>query len=186
MRIIAGEFKGRRLIAPRGKKTRPTTDRVRESLFNWITHHKDIELVGANILDLFAGTGALGLEALSRGAAHVSFVEKDRDALHALRHNVQSLGVEDRCEIYPLDANHLQSSTKRHEIIFLDPPYGAGLGEKALLRAKTRDWLHNNCWVVWESAREEALDIEPTRFIIDEKRHFGTTCITLAHPLREN
>lgn len=186
MRIISGEFKGRRLIAPKGQKTRPTTDRVRESLFNWLAHHKDIELHGAAVLDLFSGTGALGLEALSRGAAHADFVENDRDALQALRHNIHTLQAEDRCKVHGLEANRLQKSAKKHDIIFMDPPYRTEMGGKALTHIETQGWLHRHSWIVWESACDEALNIEPTRFIIVEKRHFGTTCITLLHPLGEN
>jgi 16S rRNA (guanine(966)-N(2))-methyltransferase RsmD len=118
MRIISGEFRSRRLVAPTGDKTRPTPDRLRESLFSSIQH----QIEGVNFTDLFAGTGAVGLEALSRGARHVCFVERDRDALTALLANIQSLGVGHRCTVV---RKPVAAALDRpwDGIVFLDPPY---------------------------------------------------------------
>lgn len=123
MRIVAGELASRRLATPRGRTTRPTSDRARESLFAALADR----VVGARVLDLFAGSGALGLEALSRGAEHATFCEQDRDALVAIRANVASLGLQERSTIVPGDARRfLRSAARRGErytLILLDPPY---------------------------------------------------------------
>jgi 16S rRNA (guanine966-N2)-methyltransferase len=125
MRVIAGEFGGRRLRAPDGVVTRPTTDRVRESMFNSLGSMGVIE--GGRVLDLFAGTGALGIEALSRGAAEVTFVERDPAALAALGDNIADLGLEDRAIVVPGDARrHVADSagSRRYDLALVDPPYG--------------------------------------------------------------
>lgn len=126
MRIIAGEFRGRTLQAPKGCTTRPTTDRVRESLFSAIVSHMGPQLAGAVVLDPFAGSGALGLEALSRGAARVVFAEKDRSAIAALERNIDALGVRDRVRVHRADAFSLAAQgvfSGPFSLILLDPPY---------------------------------------------------------------
>lgn len=124
MRIIAGRWRGRRLAAPQGLETRPTADRVREA---WMSAVQP-QLPGARVLDLFAGSGALGLEALSRGAAHATFVERSGSVLRVLRQNVRSLGAEDDCEIVRADALAYAASLEEQafDIAFADPPYGTG------------------------------------------------------------
>jgi 16S rRNA (guanine966-N2)-methyltransferase len=121
MRVVAGELGGRRIVAPEGRDTRPTTDRVREAIFNALGSAGLVE--GALVADLFAGSGAIGLEALSRGAERCTFVERDRAALRALEENVESLGVEDRCRIVRGDALSLAGSIDA-DIVLADPPYG--------------------------------------------------------------
>lgn len=135
MRIVAGAFRGRRLNTPKGLKTRPTSDRVREAIFNIIAPH----LAGARVLDLFAGTGAMGLEALSRGAESAVFVDESSDAVRLIRSNVTLCGVEDRTRIVQ---GSVEQALKRicsagdlFDVIFLDPPYGKGYVEKALPHA---------------------------------------------------
>jgi 16S rRNA (guanine966-N2)-methyltransferase len=119
--VVAGEFGGRRLVAPEGTATRPTTDRVREAVFNSLQSMGVLE--GALVADLFAGSGALGIEALSRGAAHCTFVERDRGALAALRANIDSLGIADRCTVREGDAMSWLPSMGSVDIAFVDPPY---------------------------------------------------------------
>jgi 16S rRNA (guanine(966)-N(2))-methyltransferase RsmD len=127
MRVIAGAFKGRRLVTPKGERTRPTADQVRLALMDALMPW----LPDARVLDLFAGAGGVGLEALSRGAAHATFIEKDARAVAALRQNLETLGVRDRTRVLRADVNreltHLHAEGARFRIVFLDPPYEADL-----------------------------------------------------------
>jgi 16S rRNA (guanine966-N2)-methyltransferase len=122
MRVVAGELRGRRIEAPAGSGTRPTTDKVREAVFNALGS-LDV-VVGADVADLYAGSGALGIEALSRGARHCTFVERDRDALRALRTNLATLGLEDRSRVVPGDVLAV-AATIQADLAFVDPPYDA-------------------------------------------------------------
>jgi 16S rRNA (guanine966-N2)-methyltransferase len=137
MHIIAGTLKGQRLVTPRGHRTRPTADQVRIALMDTLMPY----LSGARFLDVFAGAGGVGLEALSRGAARAVFVERDAEAVKALQRNVAALGVRAAARVLPLDAgralNRLALEAERFELVFLDPPYEAGLGEATLLRLGT-------------------------------------------------
>lgn len=121
MRVVAGELGGRRLIAPEGTATRPTTDKVRQAVFNSLHSMGVVE--GAVVADLFAGSGALGIEALSRGAAHCTFVERDRAALAALRANIAALGISDRCTVHASDVIAWVPAMRGVDIAFIDPPY---------------------------------------------------------------
>lgn len=164
MRIVAGVHRGRAIQAPKGEKTRPTTDRVRESVFNKLTHADWAPaLEGARVIDLFAGSGALGLEAISRGASFALFVEIDPAARGAIRTNVESL------QLYGCTKLHRRSATdlgpkpeklgKPFDIAFLDPPYGKGLGEIALARLVEGAWVSEDAIAVLEeSARAELKD----------------------------
>lgn len=181
MRIIAGRFRGRTIEAPKGRGTRPTTDRVRESLFNWLVHHDDIDLENARIADLFAGTGALGLEALSRGAQFATFVEKDRAALAALRQNITSLKVEDETQILAMDATRLPKAMKPYDIIFLDPPYGSPFGAAALHSARTQNWFKPESFIIWETAANEDLNSAELNLHLSERRRYGDTALNLLH-----
>jgi 16S rRNA (guanine966-N2)-methyltransferase len=144
MRIIAGTHRGRRLTAPAGQATRPTADRVRQALFDMLWHapwagRERIE--GARVLDAFAGTGALGLEALSRGAAAASFLETDRAALAALRANIAACREEARCRVLPADATKPPRAATPCDLVFLDPPYREGLMEAALAALRAAGWI---------------------------------------------
>ena len=134
MRVIAGEARGMRLTAPRGTTTRPTTDRVKEALFSLLDSSHRLD--GARVLDLFAGSGALGIEALSRGAEHVVFIEKNRQALVSLQQNLLHTRFSDRAEVHPFDCLQALERLARHKIQFdlvlLDPPYQAGLHQKVI------------------------------------------------------
>jgi 16S rRNA (guanine966-N2)-methyltransferase len=159
MRIIAGQWRGRALAAPPGDTTRPTADRVRQALFDMLAHApwaSHDTLVGATVLDAFAGTGALGLEALSRGAAHAHFIERDRPALAALRANIATLAAP--ATIHPGDAT-APPPGRPCTLVFLDPPYAQGLVDRALAALDAVGWLAPGALIVAETGREEALPL---------------------------
>src|SRR5262249_12910865 len=143
VRIIGGRFRGRPLASPAGA-TRPTSDRVREAVFNILSHGiPDLELEGARVLDLFAGSGALGLEALSRGARFCLFVENSADARARIRRNIDALGLTGSTKIFRRDATELGSAGRAgaFTLVFIDPPYAEPLGERALAAAAAGGWL---------------------------------------------
>ena len=163
MRIVAGAWRGRVLAAPSGTVTRPTADRVRQALFDTLLHApwagRDC-VDGAVVLDAFAGTGAMGLEALSRGAARVVFVEQDRAALAALRTNIAACRAGDRCQVLAMDARRVPAGDAA-SLVFLDPPYGLGLIEVALARLRAVGRIAPRALVVAETGRDEAaLEVE--------------------------
>ncbi len=180
MRIVGGELRGRPLKGPgtgeRPDSLRPTTDRVRESLFNLLRHGGYAEPAvpeGALVLDLFAGTGALGLEALSRGAQSAVFVENDRNSLALLRANVASLGVGDRASVIAADALCLgAASGPGADLVLLDPPYSKGLGERALTAAISGGWIAGGALVVWEESRPP---VPPAGMMMLDRRAYGNT-----------
>ena len=152
MRIVGGRLRGRALAAPKSQAIRPTADRLRESLFNILVHAYGDPVTGARVLDLFAGTGALGLEAISRGAAFALFVDDGAEARALLRQNVEALGVAAVAKIFRRDATRLGPAhpVEPFSIAFLDPPYGKELAGKALASARAGGWLTNNALVVVE------------------------------------
>lgn len=160
MRIIGGEYKGRAITTPDGQTTRPTSDRAREAIFNILAHADwapDIE--GARVLDMFAGSGALGFEALSRGAAFCLFVETDEAARGAIRDNVETFGLFGTTRIHRRDATQIGArpgpDSDVFDLVFLDPPYRKGLGEKALSALANGNWLSKNATIVFERAADE-------------------------------
>ena len=174
MRVIAGIFRGRKIAAPLGRTTRPTLDRVRESLFNLLGEISE----SAKVLDLFAGTGALGIEALSRGAAHATFVEKDRDALHILRENVASLGLQKNSTILAMDVlQQFAPASSSFDLIFIDPPYGAEIGRAALLLA-AKCVTAGGIVCLESNAKDPELEA-PEGFTIWKSRRYGGTRVTL-------
>lgn len=177
MRIIAGRWRGVPLAGvgkgDPGAHLRPTPDRVRESLFSMLTSRGVIE--GAHVLDLFAGTGALGFEALSRGADSVVFVENGRVGQRLIMDNTTKLNAGDQTQLLRNDATRAGPwSGAPFDLVFVDPPYGKGLGERAL--GAVRDWLSPGALVVWE---ENAAMITPAGFVPVDQRKFGTSHITL-------
>src|SRR5438045_3020717 len=154
MRIVGGRLRGRALAAPRSQGVRPTADRLRESLFNILMHAYGDPVSGARVLDLFAGTGALGLEAISRGAAFALFVDDGAEARALLRQNVEALGLAAVTKIFRRDATKLGPAhpVEPFGLAFLDPPYGNGLAEKALISAREGGWLTENSIVVVEES----------------------------------
>ncbi len=179
MRIIAGAFRGRALASvgkgDAGAHLRPTTDRVRESLFNVLSHQIDFD--GLRALDLFAGTGALGLEALSRGAAHVTLVDDGRVAQGLIRKNIDLIGGRGQTDLIRRDATRLGDNPGAgYDLIFLDPPYGKGLGQKALAAVAQGGWLADDALIVWE---ENAPMAAPEGFELHDTRKYGDTHISL-------
>jgi 16S rRNA (guanine966-N2)-methyltransferase len=175
MRIIAGDWRGRTLLAPAGQATRPTSDRAREGLFSMLASRLG-SFHGLQVADLFAGTGALGLEALSRGAAHCTFVETDRAALDALKRNIDKLGAGERAEIRAQAAERAAPRTLC-DLVLMDPPYGAGLAQQALDRIAAPGWLAPGAWVSVELNREEVL--VPPPLALEAERRFGKARILL-------
>jgi 16S rRNA (guanine966-N2)-methyltransferase len=155
MRIVGGRFRGRTLGAPKSHAIRPTTDRLRESLFNILAHAYGDPIGGARVLDLFAGTGALGLEAASRGAGFVLFVDDGAEARALVRGNVEMLGLGGSSKIYRRDATKLGpvSPLEPFSLAFLDPPYGKGFAEQALVSARSGGWLTPDALVVVEEEK---------------------------------
>ena len=181
MRIIGGKFKSTALASlgkgDEGAHLRPTTDRVRESLFNVLTHGNYPEIEGARVLDLFAGTGALGLEALSRGASSVQFVDDGNKSNALIKQNINNLGVRGDTKIYRRNATKLgENRSDPFNVIFLDPPYGKGLGEKAIAACVSGGWLANNALIVWEETEPVQ---PPAGFEVLDTRKYGNTTITI-------
>jgi len=164
MRVIAGDARGRRLSAPRGLATRPTLARVRESMFSRLSVRLDFD--GLRVLDLFAGTGALGIEALSRGAPHVTFVEAARAALTALRRNLDALGFAARARVLKSDVlrslETLAGEDAQFDLVLLDPPYRKGWGDIVLTRLMELNLLSGGAWVATEVSR---LEVAPASLI---------------------
>ena len=156
MRIVGGRLRGRALAAPKSQSIRPTADRLRESLFNILMHAYGDPVTGARVLDLYAGTGALGLEAVSRGAAFALFVDDGAEARALLRQNVEALGLAAVTRIFRRDATKLGPAhpIEPFSLVFLDPPYGKGLAEKALTSARQGGWLTDNALIVVEEAAD--------------------------------
>ena len=177
MRIIAGSWRGRHLITPADDRIRPTSDRVRGAIFNILTHGVDeFVLEGARVIDLFAGTGALGFEALSRGAAHCIFVEKDSAARTLLSRNIALLDFDASCEILAVDAARLGPAGRRPpcNLAFLDPPYGKGLGERALAALAEGRWLAPGAIIVAEESTGATI-AWPAGYEVLDVRRWGDT-----------
>lgn len=182
MRIVGGRFRGRALRTPADEATRPTSDRLRETLFDVLAHRYDDPVSGGRVIDLFAGTGALGLEALSRGAAHALFVEDGAPARALIRDNVEALGVAGLCRIFRRDATQLGTvQAAPFDLAFLDPPYGQGLGEAALASLRDGHWLAAGALCVLEEAAGTAVTL-PTGFGIVERRAVGIAQLLFLRP----
>ncbi len=174
MRIIAGQWRGRPLVAPQGDATRPTADRTREALFSMLASRLG-SFDGLAVADLFAGSGALGLEALSRGAASCLFVEQDRAALEALRANVAKLGA--KADIRAQSVLALGPAPAALYLILMDPPYGTGAGSVALDKLARLGWIGPASWVSIETARDERVQV--AGFTVDADRVHGKARLTL-------
>ncbi len=172
MRIVAGRHRGRRLVAPEGLTARPTADRARQALFNILRHSPWVELDGARVVDCFAGTGALGLEALSQGAGHACFVDSHPAALAALKANIESLREGDAATVMAADATRLPVAGAACALALLDPPYHSGLAEPCLDVLARQGWLAPQALVVVEIAAAEAL-VAPADFTIRDERIYG-------------
>ena len=175
MRIIAGAWRGLPLAAPEGQGTRPTSDRAREGLFSMLQSRLG-SFEGLRVADLFAGTGALGLEALSRGAEHCTFVENDRGANAILKRNVERLGAADRATIRAQGIEHAPPPAQPCNLVLMDPPYAAGLAEAALLKVADPAWLAPGALVSVEADRPLP---PPAGLVLEAERRFGKAHITL-------
>ena len=181
MRIIGGQHRGLHL-APVGEgdpkaHLRPTSDRVREAIFNLLINAHGNPVTGARVLDLFAGTGALGLEALSRGALQATFVDDGAKALALIRANIARMRAEGETRVIRQDARRLgPNAGAGYGLVFLDPPYGKGLGEAALAAVLAGGWLSPGATVVWEEGAAPAV---PEGFSVTDQRKYGDTVVTL-------
>lgn len=176
MRIVAGEWRGRKLTAPKGDATRPTGDRTRETLFSMLTSRLGT-FDDLRVADLFAGSGALGLEALSRGAAHCLFAEQDAEALKAIRANIAALGARERTDVRAASVLALPAVTAPLDLILLDPPYGTGAGEVALDRLLRLGWIGPATWMALETGGAEAVEVKG--LAIETERKVGKAKLTL-------
>jgi 16S rRNA (guanine966-N2)-methyltransferase len=177
VRIIAGAWKGRKLVAPKGDSTRPTSDRTREALFSILTSRIG-SFEGLRAADLFAGSGALGLEALSRGAAHCTFVEQDRAALDALKANATALGLTPVIKAQSVMA--LNHEADAYDLIFVDAPYGTGAGQVAIDRLLRLGWISPSTLVSIETGRTEDVSIKGMAVLIE--RVYGKAKLTIVSP----
>ncbi len=181
-RIIAGRHRGRRLEVPAGTVVRPSAERLREALFSMLAHRPP-GLDGASFVDLFAGSGTIGLEALSRGARQLVAVEADRAVAASLRRNVEKLGEGERCRLLVADATRLPRAAEPADIVYLDPPYTSGLAAPALVSLETGGWLTPASLVVVELAAREDFS-PPEGFAVSDERRYGAgRIVVLERPL---
>ncbi|WP_066552770.1 16S rRNA (guanine(966)-N(2))-methyltransferase RsmD [Croceicoccus bisphenolivorans] len=176
MRIVAGDWRGRKLVAPAGDTTRPTADRTRETLFSMLVSRIG-SFEGLTVADLFAGSGALGLEALSRGAAQALFVEQDAAAVKALRTNIATFDAQARSDVRASSVLALGPAKVQPDIIFMDPPYGTGAGSVALDKLNRLGWIAPGAWISIETSRDE--DVAVKDFEVEATRDSGKARIHL-------
>lgn len=186
MRIVGGALRGRGLSAPRSQAIRPTSDRLRESVFDILAHKLGDPVSDANVIDLFAGTGALGIEALSRGARRALFVDEGSEARALLRANIEALGLGGVTRVFRRDATKLGDAPpgETFSLAFLDPPYGKGLAEPALRALLSGGWLAKDALVVIEESAEATIDL-PASLEQEDARRYGDTQFVFArlpHP----
>ena len=180
VRIITGAWRGRSIEVPPGNTVRPTADRVREALFNRLAHafaDTGFTLADAQVVDVFAGTGALGLEALSRGAAQATFLDRNPEAVALIKRNIAKLGCEDRAVVMNADGAHVPRAVSPSNLAFLDPPYGEGLVVPALTGLARQGWLAPNALVVVETDADE---IEPAAegYALLDRRTYGRVALS--------
>jgi 16S rRNA (guanine966-N2)-methyltransferase len=178
MRIVAGKFRGKQLNSPTDDSIRPTADRVRESMFNILASRIGPVFDGVRVLDLFAGTGALGFEALSRGASHVTFVDTGAEARGLIRDHIEAFGAGGVTKLLRRDATGLgkPGTFGQFDLVFLDPPYGQGLGEKALVEIASNGWLAPGATIVFEESIDAAINL-PAGYVLDDRREYGAAAV---------
>lgn len=178
MRVVAGSKKGRELAAPKGRHTRPTLAKVKEAMFGMAQF--DVE--GARVLDLFAGSGALGIEALSRGAEHAVFCDADRQAYSIVRGNIKRLGLEDSASVYCCDSIALLAELAREgrgfDLVLLDPPYETELASRAIAALSELGLLNDCAILLCEHSRENPPVVPPVGFTAREPKKYGDCCVT--------
>jgi len=180
LRIVAGEWRGRKLAAPEGDTTRPTADRTRETLFSMLASRLGT-FEGLKVADLFAGSGALGLEALSRGAAHCIFVDQDPAAVRAIRANIANLQAQDRSDVRAGSVMALGPAKGTLDLVLLDPPYETGAGAVAIDKLARLGWIGEQTWVSLETAKTEAVSIKG--FELESSRDVGKARLHLLRPV---
>jgi len=178
MRIVAGKFRGKALLSPTDDSIRPTSDRARESVFNILSSRIGVHLDGLKVLDLFAGTGALGLEALSRGASGAVFVDNGAESRGIIRDHIEAFGIAGIAKLLRRDATALgpAGTMGPFDLIFLDPPYAKGLGEQALASLRDGHWLAKDATIVLEESAEVELAL-PEGFTIEDRRAYGAAAV---------
>jgi 16S rRNA (guanine966-N2)-methyltransferase len=183
MRVVGGRLRGRTLAAPKSSAIRPTADRLRETLFNILIHGHGDPVTGARVLDLFAGTGALGIEAISRGAAYTLFVDDGAEARALLRGNVEALGLGGVTRIFRRDATQLGPAhpVEPFGLVFADPPYGRGLAERALASARAGGWLAPGALVVVEEAKDAEIEPSEGFELLERRAYDDSELIFLRH-----
>lgn len=177
MRIIAGKYKGVGLKRPPETITRPTTDRIREAIFNILTHALPFSLEQTHVLDVFSGSGALGIESLSRGAEKVYFVEKHPQALGVIKENLTKLNIQSQCQIYPTDVKNLPKAAQPVDVVFMDPPYHKGLEVPTMELLRELGWVNSKTWIIIETDKNTKLFLEEKNFLIKDLRNYGRTSI---------
>jgi len=176
MRVISGEWRGRKLLAPKGDATRPTADRTRETLFSMLASRLG-SFEGLHVADLFAGSGALGIEALSRGAEHCLFAEQDRDALDALKGNLAALGAAARADVRAGSVLSLGPAPRPYDLLLFDAPYGTGAANVALDKMRRHGWAGPDSWIAVETAHVEKVEV--AGFETETERKVGKAKLTL-------
>ncbi|MFK4002330.1 16S rRNA (guanine(966)-N(2))-methyltransferase RsmD [Qipengyuania sp. NPDC077563] len=176
MRIIAGDWRGRKIVAPRGDLTRPTSDRTRETLFSMLASRLG-SFDDISVVDLFAGSGALGLEALSRGAASCLFVEQESEAVKAIRANIDTFDARTRTQVQQGSVMALPPAKMPHDLILLDPPYDTGAGQVALDRMSRLGWIGSASWIALETRKDEGIAVKALE--IESERVVGKAKLTL-------
>ncbi|MBM3546164.1 MAG: 16S rRNA (guanine(966)-N(2))-methyltransferase RsmD [Alphaproteobacteria bacterium] len=185
MRVVGGSLRRRALVAPEGRDVRPTSDRARQALFNILEHHETQPLAEARVLDVFAGSGALGIEALSRGAAHCTFVENLGTALVAIRVNLSTLGLSGKATVLGRDAQHPGNASGLHlpaTLVLLDPPYRSGLAGPTLTALRDGGWIGSGALVSVEVAAKEDMDPPDGFSTVDERRYGAARLVLLTAP----
>jgi len=178
MRIVSGRFRGKALMSPTDDSIRPTADRAREAMFNILASRIGVNLDGLKVLDLFAGTGALGLEALSRGAQSAVFVDTGAEARGLIRDHIEAFGIAGIAKLLRRDATALGEAGTMgpFDLVFLDPPYGNGLGEQALVSLRAGKWLAPGATIVLEEGADVELAL-PEGFVVDDRREYGAAAV---------
>ncbi|PHQ70843.1 MAG: 16S rRNA (guanine(966)-N(2))-methyltransferase RsmD [Sneathiella sp.] len=185
MRIVGGEFRGKKLILPDDTRIRPTSDRTREALFNILGHDSHFRTpqgalpLGARVLDIFAGTGALGLEALSRGAAHVTFIDNHPDSLKLIRENVSAIGAARQADVLSRNGSNPGRAGATYDLILMDPPYNEGLAPQCISALKAGGWMSSSTVIVIELAAKETFDLPPDMVTIKERKYGAARLIFL-------
>lgn len=182
MRIVGGDFRGKHLAFPEDKRIRPTADRIREALFNILAHGPDYETEegslpkGCRVLDVFAGTGALGIEALSRGAAHVTFMDNHPDSLKLIRQNVAAINAQQKANVFSRNGTNPGKASQPADLIMMDPPYLTELAVPCLEALRSCGWCHEKTIVILELATKDKFQA-PEGFLPLDERRYGTTTL---------